>query len=105
MNSVLKIIPQEMLQDRYWKGALHIFMNCPKLQRYVVTHIDFDVRTINAAELLNISKPWSRSEKCMLRLALHLFNEQYAINLSDIDYLDQNNKEIALKAIRLRFAG
>jgi hypothetical protein len=105
MNTVMKFIPKELQQDRYWRGTLHIFMNNPKLQRYVATHVDFEACSINSTELLKISKPWSRSEKFMLRLALHLFNEDYSFSLSDMDYLDLKNLEIALKAIRLRFAG
>jgi hypothetical protein len=105
MNAVMKLIPRELQQDRYWRGTLHIFSNNPKLQRYVASHIDFETRTINTSGLIRASRPWSRSEKFMLRLALHLFNEEYSCNLSDMDYLDPNNREIALKAIRLRFMG
>jgi hypothetical protein len=99
------MIPEELKHDRYWRGALHIFTQNAKLQRYIASHIDFDVRTINASGLKRISRPWSQSERFMLNLALHLFNESHKVNLSDMDYLDANNREIALKAIRLRFAG
>lgn len=104
MNAVMKTIPRHLQQDRYWKGALHIFLNNPKLQRYASSHIDFEECTINGEGLKRIARPWSDSEKFMLNLALHLFNERYKINLSDMDILDSNNREIALKAIQMRFA-
>ncbi|MDP4095445.1 hypothetical protein OIN60_01390 [Paenibacillus sp. P96] len=99
------MIPQHLLADRYWRGALYIFTECEKLQRYVGTYIDFEEYTIDSVGLKRISKPWSESEKFMLNLALHLFNEKNNVNLSGMDYLDSNNKAIALKAIQLRFAG
>lgn len=96
-------VPNELLKDRYWKGTLHIFAQSPKLQGYIRTHIDFIDQTINISGLKYISRPWSPSEKFMLNLALHLYNERNKVNLSDIDYLDSNNKQIALHAIKLRF--
>lgn len=105
MNAAIKIIPRELQQDRYWRGTLHIFLNNPKLQRYVAPYINFNECTINAEGLKRASRPWSDSEKFMLNLALHLFNERYKVNLSDMDYLDTNNRQIALKAIQMRFAG
>lgn len=105
MNAIMKFIPKELQQDRNWRGTLHIFLNCPKLQRYVATHIDFDTCDIKAEGLKRISRPWSNSERFMLSLALHLYNESYKVNLSDMDYLDSNNLQIALKAIQMRFAG
>ncbi|MBU5670276.1 hypothetical protein KQJ23_00390 [Paenibacillus sp. MSJ-6] len=101
----MKSIPRELQQDRYWKGTLHIFTNNPKLQRYAASYIDFEECTINAEGLKRIARPWSDSERFMLNLALHLFNERYKVNLSDMDYLDTNNRQIALKAIQMRFAG
>jgi hypothetical protein len=105
MNAVMKFIPRELQQDRYWRGTLHIFMNNPKLQHYVASYIDFEDCTINADGLKRLARPWSDSEKFMLNLALHLFNERNKVNLSDMDYLDTNNRQIALKAIQMRFAG
>lgn len=99
------MIPEELMQDRNWRGALYIFVGNAKLQQCIASYIDFDACTIDAAGLKRISRPWGTSERFMLNLALHLFNERYKVNLSDMDYLDQKNKEIALKAIRLRFAG
>jgi len=104
MNTV-KYIPNELLSDRYWRGTLHIFMNCPKLQEYSATYIDFDERSINSEGLKRAARPWSNSERFMLNLALHLFNEDNKVNLSDMDYLDPMNRKIALKAIQMRFAG
>lgn len=97
-------IPTELMQDRYWRSALHIFTNCARLQNLVTKYIDFDECTIDFSGLKRISRPWSQSEKFMLNLALHLFNENNKLaNLSDMDYLDGYNKQIALKAIMLRY--
>ncbi|WP_044480479.1 hypothetical protein [Paenibacillus antibioticophila] len=98
------MIPEELKRDRYWRSTLHIFLESDRLRQFVATHIDFDARTINTGGLKRISRPWSQSERFMLNLALHLFNEQHKLsNLSDMDYLDSNNKRIALEAIKLRF--
>ncbi|MNO15490.1 hypothetical protein D3C76_51560 [compost metagenome] len=93
------------MQDRHWRSALHIFTNCPSLIGRVEKYIDLDDLTIDFAGLKRISRPWSQSEKFMLNLALHLFDETNQLaNLSDMDYLDPNNKQIALKAINFRYA-
>ncbi|MGG1673292.1 hypothetical protein ACIFOE_22175 [Paenibacillus sp. NRS-1783] len=97
------MIPKHLLADRHWRGTLHIFVNNAKLQSYAAPHVDFEDCTINISALKKMSRPWSQSEKFMLNLALHLFNESNKVNLSDMDYLDDYNKEIALKAIQLRF--
>lgn len=98
------MIPQELKQDRYWKSLLYIFSQNKTLIRYIKTHIDFNELSINATGLIKISAPWSPSEKFMLKLALHLYNERYKVNLSDMDRLDPINKKIAFKAIQMRFA-
>ena len=96
-------IPPELMKDRYWRGTLHLFTKHAKLQRYIATHIDFEECTIDFAGLKKVSKPWSQSEKFVLFLALHLFDESNKFNLSDMDYLDDYNKKITMEAIRLRF--
>ncbi|MGG4346476.1 hypothetical protein ABEW68_33155 [Paenibacillus lautus] len=98
------MIPKELIQDRYWKGLLHIFSQNQKLSQLITSHIDFDELSINASGLIKLSAPWSPSEKFMLNLALHLYNENYTLNLSDMDRLDPINKKIAFKAIQMRFA-
>lgn len=97
-------VPTRLFEDRYWRGVLHIFMNQAKLQHYfTLQYFDLSTRTIKAASLKQLAKPWSQSERFMLNLALHLYNEQHKVNLSDMDYLDSNNKEIAFEAIRFRY--
>lgn len=105
-------IPQHMLSDRYWKATLHLFAKHALLKRYFTTKyfdfeedtIDFEEDTIDSAALKRLSRTWSQSEKFMLNLALHLFNERLAkVNLSDMDYLDEFNKQLVLEALRLRF--
>lgn len=104
IESTVKI-PDHLLRDRYWKGTLHLFSNHPKLQLFFnTTYFNLGTGTIRALALKKLSGPWSQSEKFALNLALHLFNESHKVNLSDMDYLDPYNKQIALEAIRLRFA-
>ncbi|WP_438349905.1 hypothetical protein ACP8HI_04340 [Paenibacillus sp. FA6] len=96
-------IPEELMKDRYWRGTLYLFTEHSLLQRYIATHIDFAECTIDITGLKRISKPWSQSEKFILCLALHLFNESNKVNLSDMDSLDPNNKELVFEALQLRF--
>jgi hypothetical protein len=104
METTASYIPDHLLTDRYWKGLLYLFSNNSKLQRYMTREfLDLEECTVHAAKLLRVSAPWSNSEKFMLRLALHLFNERNKVNLSDMDYLDPENKQMAYKAIQLRF--
>lgn len=98
------MIPNELKQDRYWRGTLYIFLNHHKLQKYLLTHFDFQECTIDIEGLKKASKGWATSEKFMLALALHLFNERHKVHLSDMDRLDKQNTQIALKAIQMRFA-
>lgn len=108
--SVLSVMPitilpeHELLKDRYWRGLLFLFSTHAKLQKYFNTKF-FDLETgdVDTETLKNISRPWSNSERFMLDLALHMYNEDNEVNLSDMDYLDTTNKELALSAIRYRF--
>ena len=95
---------QELISDRYWRGTIFIFSQSETLKRVVQPYVDLEERSIDFEGLKRISLPWSNADKFMLNLALHLFSEQYEVNLSDMDYLDSKNKAIALKAIRLRFS-
>lgn len=79
-------VPLELTKDRYWRGTLHLFMNHGKLQRFFNTKY-FDLRNgrIFADKLKKDAAPWSQSEKFILHLALHCFNERHKVNLSDLD--------------------
>lgn len=93
------------MQDRYWRGLLHIFMNHAKLKQYLsADYIDFDELTVKVDKLKKASRGWSTSEKFMLALALHLYNGRNKVDMSEADRLDDKNTEIALKALRLRYA-
>ena len=98
-------IPAHLLKDRYWRGTLTLFMKHAKLQRCLTSQFfDFEEGTVDVAALKRLAKPWSQSEKIMLNLALHLFNERHAaVSLSDMDMLDSTNKALAFEALRLRF--
>jgi len=98
-------IPNHLWQDRYWRGTLHLFVEQPALRRlFTSRYFDFESGIVEIDAMKRAARNWSPSEKFMLNLALHLFNERNKVNLSDMDYLDPNNKQLAFKAIQLRFS-
>lgn len=99
-----KTIPTGLLNDRYWRGTIYLFQNHYRLKEYFTTkYFNFDEETIKFAALKKAFSPFSNSEKIMLNLALHLFNEKNKFNLSDLDYLDGTNKKLAFEAMIKRF--
>ncbi|WP_035101032.1 hypothetical protein [Aneurinibacillus terranovensis] len=97
-------VPEKLYRDRYWKPVLFLFSEHPKLKQHFTTkYFDLESEMIDISALKNAARHWATSEKFMLNLALHLFNERNKLNLSEIDCLDSQNKELALKAISLRF--
>ncbi|MDR9857843.1 MULTISPECIES: hypothetical protein [unclassified Paenibacillus] len=100
----MSTIPADLMKDRYWRGTLHLFLNQPRLKSVCTTkYIDVNNRIIKVDALKRQAQPWSHSEKFMLQLALHLFNERHKVNLSDMDFLDSNNKRLAFQAMQMRF--
>ncbi|TCZ76197.1 hypothetical protein E0485_15035 [Paenibacillus albiflavus] len=98
------MIPEELVNDRYWYSLMLIFHGSKKLRSYWTNeYIDFKHRTIEVDRLKAISKTWSKSEKFMLRLALHLFNGRDKVDLGNMDYLDEHNTALALKALNFRY--
>lgn len=90
--------------DRYWRSFLHIFQNTPRLQPLLTTrYMDPKQGVVHVAKLRAASKGWSQSEKFMLALALHLYNESNKMNLSDMDYLDHHHKQVAFEALHIRY--
>jgi hypothetical protein len=99
-----KSISPSLLRDRYWGSLIHLFQNHYALKAAFTTkYFNLETESIKIQALKKDSGVWSHSEKIMLRLALHLFNERNKFNLSDLDYLDSNNKKLAYEAIRIRF--
>lgn len=99
-------IPVHLAKDRYWLSLIHLFKNHSKLnQMFTTKYFDMDAEIIKIQSLKRKSAAWSNSEKIMLNLALYLFNERNKFDLSDLDYLDSNNKKLAFEAIRIRFYG
>ena len=97
-------IPAHLMKDRYWASMLHLFTNQWKLKGVLTTkYFDLTAETVKFQALKRNAAPWSTSEKIMLNLALHLFNERNKFNLSDLDYLDDNNRKLAYEAMRKRF--
>ncbi|MGG0718371.1 hypothetical protein ABE096_12375 [Robertmurraya massiliosenegalensis] len=97
-------IPATLLNDRYWGSLIYLFKNHYKLTECFNTRFfDMKAETIKIQTLKKHAGPWSSSEKVMLNLALHLFNERYKFTLSDLDCLDDNNRKLAFEAMRIRF--
>ncbi|MBO0962376.1 hypothetical protein J1P26_21975 [Neobacillus sp. MM2021_6] len=97
-------IPSYLANDCYWKGVIHLFSNNWKLKGVFTTkYFNLENGEIRIMALKRTAAPWSKSEKFMLNLALHLYNESNKVNLSDMDYLDGYNKKLAMEAIKLRF--
>lgn len=91
--------------DKYWRSLLFIFQNTPRLHPLLTTqYMNPKQGVVHTTKLRAASKCWSQSEKFMLQLALHLFNESNRVNISDMDYLDSRQKEIAFEALRIRFS-
>ena len=87
-----------------WSTVLHLFNEHDKLQRYLTSnYFDLEEQFVDQKALLKVSKPWSRSEKFVLKLALHLYGGTVKIDLNDIDYLDANNKKLVFEAFCIRF--
>ncbi|MEL3958163.1 hypothetical protein NST17_13295 [Caldifermentibacillus hisashii] len=90
--------------DKAWASVLYLFEHHSKLQNYLTdSYFDLDNGFINTDQLLKLSSPWSKSEKFMLRFAIHLFNGETSVNLNDIDYLDSNNKKLVMETLKIRF--
>lgn len=97
-------VSQMKNQDPYWSSLLFLFCNHSKLKSYLTDeYINLDEGFINQEKLLKKSKPWSRSEQFILKLAMHLYAGIVKIDLNEIDCLDDNNKKLVFKALQIRF--
>ena len=97
-------IPEYLLTDRHWAALIHLFSNHYKLESVFTTkYFDMENVEVKAQSLKRTAAPWSQSEKFMLNLALHLFNESNKVNLGDMDYLDVENRKLAFEAMEIRF--
>lgn len=97
-------IPEHLVKDRYWGPIIFLFQKNPKLKQYFSTkYFDLQERVVKVDSLKRAARPWSPSERFMLNLALHLYNERHKLNLSDMDHIDYENKEMAFTAMMMRF--
>lgn len=97
-------IPANLMQDRYWASVIHLFSKHDKLKTVFTTkYFNLEIGEIKTLSLKRQAAGWSNSEKIMLNLALHLFNQRNKFNLSDLDYLDSTNKNLAFDAMKIRF--
>lgn len=94
------------MRSRYWRPVLYLFTEHPKLATvFTDRYFDLEQEIISTRKLKTTSKGWSESEKFMLALALHLYNPVHKLpqGLSDMDYLDSTNTELAFHALSLRY--
>jgi hypothetical protein len=97
-------LPAHLSRDRYWASLIHLFQNHRKLKGvFTSKYFDIEEESIKIQSLKKHAGPWSQSEKIMLNLALHLFNQRNKFNLSDLDYLDEINRKLVYEAMRIRF--
>jgi hypothetical protein len=102
--SMIITIPASLLRDRYWASLIHLFQNNSRLiGLFTDRYFDLEIATVEINKLKKATSGWSNSEKIMMNLALHLFNERNKFNLSDLDYLDSYNKKLAFEAMLIRF--
>jgi hypothetical protein len=88
-------------QEKDWQAALFI-LSSHLLARRCAKYVNR--REIGFTELMDEIKPWSSSEKALVKLAASLFNNYWKIDINDIFWsLDVENTALALEAIRIRF--
>ena len=94
----------DLTNNSSWNVVMYLFNEHDKLQRYFTNaYFNMDAQIIDQKALLKVSKPWSRSEQFILKLALHLYNSSIKIDLNDMDCLDANNKKLVKEALFIRF--
>jgi hypothetical protein len=99
-----KFVQHLQSRDPYWAAVLFLFTNHSKLQMYLTDeYINISEGAIRQDKLMKVSKKWSRSEKFILRFALHLYSGHAKLDLNEIDYLDNKNKCLVIEAMKLRF--
>lgn len=101
-------LPEWVKNDPYWHSALYVLQKMierdPKFLELTRKFIDLETASVSFRDMKKAVERWAHSEKIMVALAAHLFNEIHEFNLSDLDYLDSNNKQVAVTAIRVRFS-
>ncbi|MEN0661100.1 hypothetical protein NST11_17355 [Caldifermentibacillus hisashii] len=91
-------------KDPNWSALLYLFSNHDKLQTCLTSEfVDLEEGIVHQKALLKKSKVWSRSEQFMLKLALYLYSGNGKMDLNDMDYLDEKNKNLVLNAMKIRF--
>nr|WP_221452353.1 hypothetical protein [Bacillus benzoevorans] len=81
-----------------------MFSNNWKLKTLFTTkYFDLENGIIETAALKRAASKWSQSEKFMLYLAIHLYTNDEKIDLSNMDYLDDQNRKLVMEAITYRY--
>lgn len=99
------VIPAHLANDKRWRALFHLFSNHDKLSQFFTTqYFDMKRSHVKVQLLRKASRAWSQSEKFMLSLALHCYNERNKVDLADMDYLDANNTKLAFEALKIRYS-
>lgn len=84
-----------------WVAALFL-LSTPLLAKKCAKYVK--PRKIYFSELIEAAKPWSSSEKAIVKLASALFNSSWKADINDIFWsLDLDNTDLALEAVRFRY--
>jgi hypothetical protein len=105
-NRTVMSLPRWAKDDVYWHSSLSILCSMvdrDQKSRHLLHYVDLDESSIDFFAIKQAISSLSHSEKIMVNLAAHLFNETHEFKLSDLDYLDGRNMKVALRAIGLRF--
>lgn len=101
----MSAIPAHLRRNKRWLAVFHLFQNHEKLQKCLTTkYFVLKEERIKIQTLKKDARVWSSSEKFMLNLALHCYNERNKVDLGDMDYLDPSNTKLALEALKIRYS-
>lgn len=95
-----------MIYNNQLEALKYIFLNHEKLRKEIEIGelVNLESQIIRYNLLREKSRKWSVNERFLLHLALNLFDFCcIKVDMSRIDRLSENERDIALTAIRIRF--
>ncbi|MBA9086535.1 hypothetical protein FHR92_003013 [Fontibacillus solani] len=106
MNAKLRsspTAPEPEDEPRRWSALIYIFVHHPKIQRLNAV-VDCDARRIDRSKFEQklAQAAWSNPERCLLDLAMYLYDMQYPFTISDIWRLESAMLRVAVNAIEIR---
>ncbi len=105
MRLALSKLPSQAQTDPGWQPMLLIILGVPRLRQTITPYLNLKQAWVDVpgyqAEMRGLL---SYSEKWLAALAFHLFNNTHPLpkeGLAGLRYLDRNNFELVLTALRL----